>query len=370
MKKQIFLHIGHGKTGSSAIQSCLAINHELLKQHGYLYAEHRSFRHAKKNEISSGNISPHRDPNWFESQALAYIEANDSYSNYIFSSEAMFMRMESFFKSMTLIPSSFEPHILLALRNPIELLSSHFQQAVKRGGFTGSFLQFVEQKNYRVGQLARASKLIKAFTDHGIKFTLANYSCYRNNITDFFFDAMGISSLVDTSKFRLSVINRSMSYDELNFIILMNRIYGEELGSRLSDALVNHLPNQASDTLPLNEATLHTIHEVNQENADFINLYLEKTTALSFSYTPTVEKDTLNNFSSDQIGIFHRVLKAFFKANMPTLKDKSVDLIKNVALMYETGESISKEQALELMTIVSVFKPENKLISGKIEEWS
>ena len=53
--EEIILHIGHGKTGTSYLQSCLALNRQKLLDIGIDYPEDRSFTSAKKGEITSGN---------------------------------------------------------------------------------------------------------------------------------------------------------------------------------------------------------------------------------------------------------------------------------------------------------------------------
>ena len=53
--EEIILHIGHGKTGTSYLQSCLALNRQKLLDIGIDYPEDRSFKSAKKGEITSGN---------------------------------------------------------------------------------------------------------------------------------------------------------------------------------------------------------------------------------------------------------------------------------------------------------------------------
>ena len=58
-KTKLFLHIGHGKTGTSAIQSALAIASEDLAKRGVNYPIQQSLRNrASRLEITSGNWEP------------------------------------------------------------------------------------------------------------------------------------------------------------------------------------------------------------------------------------------------------------------------------------------------------------------------
>jgi transposase InsO family protein len=55
-RQKIILHIGHGKTGSSYIQSSLALTAGRLREAGIEYPELRPFTRAKQGRISSGNL--------------------------------------------------------------------------------------------------------------------------------------------------------------------------------------------------------------------------------------------------------------------------------------------------------------------------
>ena len=58
-KTKVFLRIGHGKTGTSAIQSALAIASEELAKQSISYPIQRSLRdRASRLEITSGNWQP------------------------------------------------------------------------------------------------------------------------------------------------------------------------------------------------------------------------------------------------------------------------------------------------------------------------
>lgn len=58
MKPRVWLHIGAGKTGSSATQAALASVEEALRQERILYPNlaGESFENAKLLKINSGNI--------------------------------------------------------------------------------------------------------------------------------------------------------------------------------------------------------------------------------------------------------------------------------------------------------------------------
>lgn len=56
-KRLIYLHIGHGKTGTSAFQSYLAIAKNQIAPEGYYYHAHPSLSKARKLGVTSGNLT-------------------------------------------------------------------------------------------------------------------------------------------------------------------------------------------------------------------------------------------------------------------------------------------------------------------------
>ena len=75
-KTKLFLHIGHGKTGTSAIQSSLAIASDNLRSRGINYPIGSTLRdRASRLEITSGNWEPKPDIS-LSDQLLSIAEQN------------------------------------------------------------------------------------------------------------------------------------------------------------------------------------------------------------------------------------------------------------------------------------------------------
>lgn len=53
---RIILHVGHGKTGTSALQSSFALSIDALADAGIHYPDHRDLVNAAEGKITSGNI--------------------------------------------------------------------------------------------------------------------------------------------------------------------------------------------------------------------------------------------------------------------------------------------------------------------------
>lgn len=307
--KRVYLHIGHGKTGSSALQTCLAQNHSILKENGYLYPEHQSFKNALKGHVSSGNISPASDENWVDNQLIATINSHPKYDNYIFSAESLFNRLNNLFRAIDHIPNSWELHVLLAVRNPVEMIVSHHQQAIKRGGISLSLGEFIQAKNYRAQTLRKSAMLLKRFQEFGIRYSIVNYSIVRMGITSYFAKEIGVSQYITLDDFQRKLINRSMSASELSLLAIVNLIYGKKVGFRLSDALVNSLPEIKPDSLPISDHDLEMIKKVNKDYLEEVNRSLPSDASLNFNYKPTVSHDITTRFTNEQIEVIKNTLK-------------------------------------------------------------
>ena len=147
-KKKVFLHIGHGKTGSTAFQCFMAKNYLNLIENNILYnkSELIEFNLALENKINSGNINPKDD--WVRDSLLPVLKSKPNYKSYIFSNENLFHNLRPFFKYLNenLHIEKYEFEMILAVRNPSEMLLSEYNQNVKREGMDITYEQFLEEK--------------------------------------------------------------------------------------------------------------------------------------------------------------------------------------------------------------------------------
>lgn len=89
--KRVFLHIGHGKTGTSFVQSFLALNVGVLNSCGIDYPSHRGLAPARKGCLSSGNLGGVND--WREH--IINESEKSHFEDIIFSNETLFHRIVS-----------------------------------------------------------------------------------------------------------------------------------------------------------------------------------------------------------------------------------------------------------------------------------
>ena len=135
--KEIILHVGHGKTGTSFLQSFLAINKQKLLDIGIDYPEHKSFEQAKKGNISSGN------------GAILYkeylnIESISKKDTVLFSSEGFYTKLfeQTWFESFANEYRN-KLKVILYTRNLFSFLFSSWGQKVKRENYTGDINEYL-----------------------------------------------------------------------------------------------------------------------------------------------------------------------------------------------------------------------------------
>jgi len=139
--KELLLHVGQDKTGSSFIQSTLANSIEVLKQANICYPINKKVMQASKGKISSGNAGLLLN--------LADVDKLNSNDKYLFSSEKLFRTLfdDAHMNAIQNLKESLgitKIKVLLYIREPLEHFSSAYQQAIKRVGDTESIQEFVK----------------------------------------------------------------------------------------------------------------------------------------------------------------------------------------------------------------------------------
>lgn len=291
MKKKIFLHIGHGKTGTSHLQSVLARSHEMLKLEKVLYPYHPGFRSAAKRHISVGNLpvvakASGESPQWLEDRVVRIVKNHPQHNTYIFSSEFLFWHMQSFFERAPEYEQEFAFHVILCVRNPLDLLASAYQQSIKRHGYTRSFDSYLRECNYQCEHTLRASLIVDELEKRHISYTLLNYSASGCNIAREIVSAMGVEGATEEELSMDYIVNRSLDASELQLVAFVNSLFGNTAGSAVSDSLVNQHPNVKSSRPSCSlEAVERLKHNV-QPSIEALNKYLKADAKLACGIIP------------------------------------------------------------------------------------
>ncbi|MBP8231328.1 MAG: hypothetical protein KAY22_03400 [Rhizorhabdus sp.] len=356
-RPKIVLHIGQGKTGTSALQSALARNHELLKSAGVLYPEHASAEQARAGHVMSGNLDPE---NWFEGQVIPIVAAAPGYASYIFSSEHLFRRMDTFFAAEGRYRDLYDFEILMAVRSPIEMLPSVYQQAVKRGGFHEDIAAFAEHET----STRIAADLVAAMERQGIAFTLFNYSVIRDAIVPRILDHIGVRTVVEGGEAAtVGRVNRSLTLAELAFVRFVNQIFGADYGRLIADALVNELPDIDGQLPPLDEELRRDVIARNRAAVDRLNACLPHAEQIDLDaeqVPPPPPADA--TLSAEQAALIRRIFPS-------ALTPADGVILRDIAMTHEQAAPLSRDQAIHLMEYAQKARPHGQIIAGKLAEW-
>lgn len=224
-RKRIVIHTGPGKTGSSAVQAWLTKNKDFLTVHKIYYPKHP----LSKEQISSGNLrsilseptlDKRTNPNtdWYVDADKVKVLLDDFYASncsiLLLSSEFFFHRMIDIQK---LIPDA---EFIAYIRNPVELLESNYNQAVKRHGKLEKFSAPKSLDKYFWQYLTQASNALGMKCLH-----LRPYDetlMVGHNIVSDLLSVLGIDKEVENKR-----INPSFTFASLEFKRLLNHF---ELG--------------------------------------------------------------------------------------------------------------------------------------------
>lgn len=185
--KTLYLHIGHYKTGTSAIQDYLSRNTAALREHGYLYP---TSARPKRNNTNHGHLSLSvaRDhgfmpPPWYGEEIsadAAYAAFREevnraSEDNIIVSSEefvqlALQAEPEKALGDLKERLAGFDVKIVLYIREPFSLLKSWYNQVNKGPVGTRNFTTFfMNLKPQFLAQEAIWRAYLHAFGEENLK---------------------------------------------------------------------------------------------------------------------------------------------------------------------------------------------------------
>ena len=260
MKRTLYLHVGHGKTGSSWLQSLFAINAEALQQIGIKYpTEHVNDNdNAIQGKTTSGNAYGWaRDP-FILDEKLTRL-GSDTPDSVLLSSEWLFdeiigwsnadpdnsypMRLDEVVRK-----HGFEDiSVLLFIRNPISHASSLWQQVVKRHGETRQFADFLKVLKPFPPRVALFLDILEQVTCAQV--FVRNYSLVGSDLVSTTSDWLGIDKgLLELPP--VKIVNRSLTLGELELQRHLNIELGPS-GELWSNPVCEELPNLKADIFPI-----------------------------------------------------------------------------------------------------------------------
>lgn len=241
--RKLYLHIGLGKTGSSALQSWLSLNAELLSKQGIDYAD--TVPEVKYGESLSGNGTPlHR-----ACVAQAFDEVESLLLTTYFSGSGNPVAIISCELLQGLKPATIarlksicdrngiEVTVIAYARSVYESLYSTYVQFVKRGGCTHRFGEDPADLGFdrSVEYLKRYAQV---FQDNMV---VLNYDQAKQDIYASFAAVTGIET---RGLKHLGIkVNRSLSFREVETLRRVNALHQGAFSTQISNFIIAQSPS-------------------------------------------------------------------------------------------------------------------------------
>lgn len=257
MTTQAVVHVGFGKTGSSALQAWLANSAAGLAEQGYRYSG--ASQAALDYKTSTGNGTLLYQYVRGEASAQDVIDGHftEARSTVIISSEVipaarpdLARRLLDFFESHEI-----EARIVAYVRNPLEWAYSSYVQHIKGRGKTGSFLDHL----YSMGRLPhlQAATWLDA---NAPNCAIIHYDQVRDDVAAAFAAAVGID-YSGLEPIRDATVNRGLGSDEVRLVQFFQAAAEavdlppakRNASTLLSDWLVNTRPDRRTEYLVTEE---------------------------------------------------------------------------------------------------------------------
>lgn len=267
--KEVIIHIGHGKTGSSYLQSIFALNKKGLLDLDTTYPDYPEISIAIEGKISSGNGG---------ALNIETIE-NANTKKILFSNEIFFDELQDN-EFLVYLSKNYNLKIILYIRNIIEHRISRWSQLVKRNGITEDVDTFLKKDTSII--LDRILWWKKNSQIYGYELLIRNYSVHKKNLVkQFFHDAFAFDIKYKELTFPTkSVINRSPTLVGIYFQRFINSIFKTENSSKISDFFINNFPNLRPAEIKISKETYSEVYKKNIKKIDEINIFLPESDKL------------------------------------------------------------------------------------------
>jgi hypothetical protein len=362
MCPKLVLHIGHGKTGTSFLQSLLSLNTETLKSNGIHYPEHPSLNAARQGRISSGNGSLILTKDFELDPNLTTLLSNEN----LFHDLAIDDNL-----NRLVLDRNCHLEVICYTRNVFEMLISTWGQMVKRGGYTKSFEEYLSSRDPHHQKLLW---WLDAADKYGFKLTIRNYSNYKTTIADRFFrDIFGNDDVSFIPVKPLNeIVNRSLTLTEYE-IQRMSNLYIANSSQFISDVLVNELPLIKAENPRISRELYESISNRMAPIIARLNERIHSSEAVVLEAPESLVDEGFAPvqylLSKEQIAVlFNSICSKINRSNM-SLKDSDAEYLRDIALKIYKQSDLSKSDALQLMELAGRARPHGAFIKEKILTW-
>ena len=312
------MHVGQDKTGSSFIQSALANSIYSLKECGIYYPTNPNILKAKSGKISSGNGVLLENLGSTKFDKLSSIAAK----KFLFSSEMLFRKLTepAYFDNINSELRDrlgFESiNLLLFIREPSDHLGSAYGQSIKRGGYFGSIAEFSEKYSKHINAVRRFVQFCYD-NQQQVRLSTVNYSKQGPKALEIIENWLDIPSRTLQSP-KSSIVNRSMTFAELEFQKLANKKYGAS-ARLLSDKLCHYLPLIKPDKIciptDVQELLVKKVIPVCKKIDEMLLEMNSSNETYSYELYGSYEVPIKYELTNEQIGVIYSSLEELYKEN-------------------------------------------------------
>ncbi|MBO0905730.1 hypothetical protein [Jiella sonneratiae] len=360
MARELVIHIGHGKTGTSFIQSTLAINRARLEEFGWTYPQHPSFAVAAKGFVSSGNGAVLLGSDFAADRRI------------VVSGESLFHQLaKDAAIEQHLLRHDCPVRVILYARNVFDMLVSSWGQSVKRGGKSDDLNTFLRDR--RDGHHARVLWWIDAAGRYGFPLALANYSNRKAALFDHFAVAAfgeAAPELLQEMTYPKEPVNRSLTESEYRLQAAFNR-HVTRSASYISDQLVNRLPTIRAEIPYIERASYEAVAARYRRTVDAINAKLDPADHLLIEPYEALER-SFNPKAGDAITLSERqmdVLAASIGAKLQgLLAPEDARCLRDAALKIAARQRPGAGDVLALLRIAQRVLPEDEATMRAVED--
>jgi hypothetical protein len=270
-RNKVLLHFGADKSGSTAIQNMLYENRQILAKLGIIYSDSRLLY----NSVQSGN----GDKLYLLLKTGATgSEITKILSSLVETGKLSIISCEGFsnlsniqlkplYECLNRLKIDFK--VLVYVRNPVDYYMSSYNQAVKRHGYHRDFNEFISESTW-----THASTLMKLReSTPSLDVTVVSYDQNKSHLYKSFWESIHAMYGIDaTSKIPESaeLANRSLYMEEINFMVMINKLFGGKFSTLISDFILNET-RFIGTTMKMSQKNVTEISMRHKDDVEWIN---------------------------------------------------------------------------------------------------
>ena len=371
--KEVIIHIGFPKTGTSFLQKSFHENISQLKKLDINYPNPKDQNLPKMAEVDWDTPK-----NGFLLLNDEHLKESFNLKKTLYSEEGLFrILLEKKKRSLLLdyfSKNNIKVRFIVFYRDFYQHSISTWNQYIKRGKGAMKYHQFMLSGEYR--DLRRLKKWIEISIAEGFDISVFKYDSHKKDLFKFFLEkVLGIKDIKSFS-YENRRINRSLDYSEIEFVRLLNK----EFGSKVTDTVIKKLrwidlPYDSTakpfitkdDYKKINEKYIGEIDEINKY--DFLKEKILVSEYKEITKDSNLDKNYI--FSGKQLAQISKGLGEIFKTS-DMLRDEDAEYLKNIALEIQKGKlrsSLDLGHAKLLMKLAKRARPKGPLINNWLDDF-